>query len=529
MKKFTVDLNKGTTGFPHYWELCVGSCHGYTALRQDYREQLKKVKEELGFRYVRFHGLFDDDMCVCTEPKDHFGQSQGIRYNFFNTDSIFDFLLSIGMKPFIEIGFMPSCLASGETTCFHYKGNVTPPRDYKLWNEFIHAFTSHCVERYGLEEVKEWFFEVWNEPNLPFFFDGTQEQYFQLYENTANSIKAVNKDLRVGGPATSINAWIPEFIAYCEGKQVPLDFVSTHHYPTDDPLWKNADMSMQEFFTTMGDQFGKYERGIIRKMTEKASREAGKYPLYYTEWNTSAMTNDAQHDECYASAMIAKILADNDGLVKGYSYWTFTDIFEEGGQLKGPFHGGFGLQNVYGVEKPAYRLFQLFHGLGTRRLVVETQGESTVELLAVKTETGLRLLAHNHNVPGEPIEAQQVEIDLKGFAPVTKLSLAKIDQDHCNPKKAWEAMGCPEYLNDGQIQSLRQASQLSWEEGTLSFTVEPHGVVAVDVEVEIHGEVEADGVQHQPSETESGGELHPTFSVAARRKGVRVTPRSRQD
>jgi xylan 1,4-beta-xylosidase len=162
--------------------------------------------------------------------------------------------------------------------------------------------------------------------------------------------------LKVGGPATSINAWIPDMIQFCKGNQVPLDFISTHHYPTDDPLWKkgSTDRSvLMELFQS--GQLGKYERGIVKKMTSKAREEAGKYPLYYTEWNTSALTNEDQHDESYAAAMAAKILADNDGLVDGYAFWTFSDIFEESGQLAGVFHGGFGLMNYYGIPKPIYR------------------------------------------------------------------------------------------------------------------------------------------------------------------------------
>lgn len=258
-----------------------------------------------------------------------------IIYNYVNIDNIFDFLMEIGMKPFIELGFMPSCLASSEDTCFHYKGNITPPKDYTMWYDFIQSFTSHCVERYGMDEVRSWFFEVWNEPNLPFFWKGTREEYFKLYEYSAKAIKSVDGELKVGGPATSISAWILEMIDYCKVHDVPIDFITAHHYPTDDPLWKNEDMTMQEFFMSLGDQYGKYERGIIKKMTQKARREAGEYPLYFTEWNTSAMTGDNLHDECYASAMIAKILADNDGLVEGYSYWTFTDIFEESSQIPG--------------------------------------------------------------------------------------------------------------------------------------------------------------------------------------------------
>lgn len=472
-----------STPFPHYWELCVGSCHAYTALRADYQEQLKKAHDELGFRYVRFHGLFDDDMCVCVRRQKNFTEAGEIVYNFINTDKIFDFLLRIGMKPFIEIGFMPTCLASGSKTCFHYKGNITPPADYERWKDFIRAFTQHNLDRYGEEEVASWFFEVWNEPNLSYFFDGTRQDYFKLYQNTAQAVKSVSSRLKVGGPATSINAWIPELIEFCEKNAVPLDFISTHHYPTDDPLWKNSGMSVEELFKA--GAFGKYERGILKKMAEKAKREAGDYPLYYTEWNTSAMLNDDLHDECYASAMIAKTLADNDGLVNGYSYWTFTDIFEESGQLEGVFHGGFGLQTCDGIEKPAYRIFELFHGLGEQRVqVISSRPDATVELLAAKTESGLRLIAYNHNTPGEAVEAQDIRIAAEGIPPIRRVTERRIDEGHCNPKRIWREAGAPAYLKQEQAEALRKASVLKPEpaDPSLSFAVPVNGVLAVDIE-----------------------------------------------
>lgn len=506
MNSFVIDAKSSGTPFPHYWELCVGSCHAYTALREDYRRQLRRAHDELGFQYVRFHGIFDDDMCVCVEKRDFMGNSLGIVYNFVNTDNIFDFLLDIGMKPFIEIGFMPACLASGTTTCFHYKGNITPPKDFDLWRDFITAFTAHCVERYGVDEVRTWFFEVWNEPNLPFFFDGTKEQYFELYRHTALAVKAVDAQLRVGGPATSINAWIPETIDFCRREGVPLDFISTHHYPSDDPLWRNSDMSIEEFFRTMGDQFGKYERGILRKMTERARGQAGDLPLYYTEWNTSAMCGEAQHDEPYAAALLAKTMADNDGLVEGYSFWTFTDIFEEMSQLPGAFHGGFGLQTVEGVAKPTYRVFELFHELGETRLPVVVEADlgaaaapGTVEVLATRTEKGLRLIAHNHDIPGAEIRDETVTLVVKGLADlmpesaekIATVALRRVDDAHANAKKTWLEMGAPQYVSRAQVKELNRASEMVVEavdcvmdaDGSLrmELMVPAHGVCAVDV------------------------------------------------
>ncbi|WEV40857.1 hypothetical protein [Lactobacillus sp. ESL0681] len=477
---------KETHEFKHYWQMCVGSSHAYTALRADYREQLKKVHDELGFKYVRFHGLFDDEMSVCTETFDFDGNSQGIIYNFTNIDNIIDFLLEINMKPFLELGFMPNCLASGKGQVFPYGGNNSMPKSDSQWQELILQFTKHLVERYGLSEVKSWFFEVWNEPNLPLFFSGSQEDYFHLYEITVNSIKKVSPELKVGGPATSFNSWIPEFIEFCENNSVPLDFVSTHHYPTDDPLWKSG-MDIEEYFKQNQGIDTKYPRGVLKKMTLETKKQAKNYPLYYTEWNVSAELGDGIHDGPYAAAMVAKTLVDNDGLVDGYSYWTFSDIFEEQYQKPGVFHGGFGLQTYQGIEKPVYRIFEIFHELGNERLMVESSAsDSTVELLAVKKDSNLQLVLYNHNVPGEPISEYNVTIDLNN-ANLNKECFVKIiDETHANAKKSWIDLGSPEYVNFNQIKELHAASELQSEKvkitnGKINFHIKSHSCIYITI------------------------------------------------
>lgn len=490
MNQLLVDSSQAGTPFNHYWEQCVGSCHAVMGLRADWRAQLEKSHRELGFRYVRFHGLLDDVMSVCVRESDPFhpDAETRLRYNFFNIDSIFDFLLSIGMKPFIELGFMPTALASGDTTCFYYKANVTPPADYAAWETLIRALTQHLVDRYGLEEVRTWFFEVWNEPNLFFFWAGSQADYFRLYEHAARAIKSVDTGLRVGGPATSVNAWIPEMLAFCRSSGVPIDFVSTHHYPTDDPLWRNSNLSMEDFFKQFAHELGKYERGVLRKMTARARAEAGDMPLYYTEWNTSARLPDDIHDEAYSAALVAKTLADNDGLVDGYSFWTFSDLFEEQGQFAAPFHGGFGLQTIHGIPKPTYRVFEMLHQLGDRRIPVEGGAGSTVEMLAVRGAAGLTLLAYNHNIPGGEIGTEEVAVTLKGVRPGVSASITRVDQDHANPKRRWIELGSPEYPTPAQLAEIERASlpveqalPVEAVEGgcSLRFSIPPHGVAAI--------------------------------------------------
>jgi xylan 1,4-beta-xylosidase len=487
---FSIDPHSAGTPFAHYWEHCVGSCHAVMGLRADWREQLAKCRRELGFQYIRFHGLLDDAMSVCTRETDVLSGDSGghQRYSFFNIDRVFDFLLSIGMKPFIELGFMPSALASGTKTCFHYKANITPPADYAQWEALIRALTRHLVGRYGAREVGTWFFEVWNEPNLAFFWAGNQEQYFKLYRHAAAAIKSVDSRLRVGGPATSVNAWIPDLLEFCRTAGVPIDFVSTHHYPTDDPLWRNSNLSMEEFFRQFAHETGKYERGVLRKMAAKARAQAGDLPLYYTEWNSSALLPDSLHDDAYSAALVAKTIADNDGLVEGYSFWTFSDLFEEQGQYAAPFHGGFGLQTVHGIAKPTYRVFQLLHRLGNERIQVTRGAESTVEMLAVRGESGLTLLAYNHDVPGAKIAEEEVVIAIRGLAPVRPIALARIDAHHANPKQAWIDLGSPEYPTQQELARIEQASdtghdelraQNSAEGCTVRFSLPAHGVAAL--------------------------------------------------
>ncbi|HEY0761403.1 MAG TPA: glycosyl hydrolase [Pyrinomonadaceae bacterium] len=468
---FFCDLAEATTPLPHFWEHTVGSDHARMALLSDWRRQLKRAHDELGFRYVRFHGLLSDDMGTLTRDK---------VYSFFNCDQIFDFLLSIGMKPFVELSFMPGALASGGKTVFSYQANVTPPSDYKEWSTLIERLVSHLIDRYGEREVSQWFFEVWNEPNLKMFWSGSQREYFKLYRHTVEALKKVSPSLKVGGPATAKSEWIEEFVDFCERNDVPCDFVSTHHYPNDG-FEKDGDIELQLF---------KSQRGIMREVAQNTRNHSRNRPVYYTEWNSSSVQCDPLRDEPYAAAFAASTILEAAGLVDGYSFWTFSDIFEEVQLPSKPFHGGFGLLTLHGIPKPSYRAFELFHALGERQSLVDGLHE-TVDCSLIQKDSSMTLLLTNHTTPGHSIETEELHIRLDNAPEPIAARIERIDKDHANPKLVWQEMGEPEYLSDMDLQRLEKASQLVAQKQPLSFhdgsiflktRLPPHAVAAITID-----------------------------------------------
>ena len=474
--RFSSRLTDQSVPLPHFWEHTVGSGHAPLALRADWQRQLRQCHEQLGFRHVRFHGILSDDMGTLVDERDH------LLYSFFNADQICDFLLSIGMKPFVELSFMPLALSSGGTTVFHYGANVTPPRDYREWAGLVGRLVRHWVERYGIDEVSTWFFEVWNEPNLKAFWTGTQADYFELYRFTAHAIKGVDDRLHVGGPATAKNGWITEFLTFCRKNKAPVDFVSTHHYPTD------ALGSIGEDTET---QLARSEKGILRKWARETHRKAHGKPLYYTEWSSSSNPRDHLHDEPYTAAVIVKTMMEARGLVDGYSYWTFSDIFEENYMPATAFQGGFGLLTLQGVAKPAYRAFELLHRLGAAALPVKGKSR-TVDVWTVTNHDAVTVLVTNHALPRHPIETESVEVTLTELPSPRDVYIERIDQDHANAKRLWIEMGMPALPTDREVEQLHVASQLVREPMRwtyagktlqLEFAVPPQGIAAITVEL----------------------------------------------
>jgi xylan 1,4-beta-xylosidase len=361
-----VAVEKGPTN--RMFEACVGAGRANEGLRADWQRQLAYVRRECGFGYLRFHGLLCDDMGVYHEDK----AGRPI-YNWQYIDELFDFMQSIGVKPFVELGFMPSALSSGPSTIFWWRGNVTPPKDYAKWEGLISALLTHWKERYGEDEVATWYFEVWNEPNLGGFWIGdkkgktdaefasyARDEYLKLYASTAKAVKAVSSRFRVGGPATAGCAWVPETIDFCVKNKAPIDFISTHHYCVDSGFLDETGTAGTVFSQDPNAMSGRVHE--VRRQIAASARP--DLELHFTEWSASYTPSDPIHDSYHSATFIINSLRRSGDAVQSMSYWVFTDVFEEAGPRTTPFHGGFGLLNTQGINKPAFYAYQFLNRLG---------------------------------------------------------------------------------------------------------------------------------------------------------------------
>ena len=395
MRTLTIDLNGTRKPLDRFFDHCVGAGRAGEMLRAQALTQLTALQESCHFRYLRFHGLLSDDMAVCFR-----GYDGCLLFNWQYIDLVLDEMLARGIRPLVELGFMPDCLKSADTTIFWWKGNVTPPKDMEEWAALVTALVRHVSARYGEAEVRSWYFEVWNEPNLSGFFTGTQGQYFALYDATAKAIKDVDPAYRVGGPATAgldEGAWIPEMIAHCEASDAPIDFISTHSYGVDGALDEYG--RERHRLKAAPDCVVNDVKNVRRQVKESAMPNL---PVFFTEWSNSYTPRDNVHDSYVSAPFILYTLKRCAGYAESMSYWTFTDIFEEAGPGPAPFHGGFGLMNIQGLKKPTFYAYRWLCELPATELPT-----GDADSYAAVEDTALHVLLWDYTKPVQDVPNEE--------------------------------------------------------------------------------------------------------------------------
>jgi|SRR5580704_7090780 xylan 1,4-beta-xylosidase len=468
-----IDASAPAHPLPHFWEEVFGSGRAILALRESYQHDLREVKQITGFEYIRFHAIFHDEVGIYDEDA-----NGAPVYNFSYLDQIYDSLLANGVRPFVELSFMPKKLAAHDVLhAFWYKQNISPPKDYAKWDDLITHFTKHLIERYGIDEVSHWYFEVWNEPNLDFWAgDPRQSTYFELYDHSARALKAVSSRLRVGGPATAQAAWADVFIKHCAEQNIPVDFVSSHVYAND----KSEDV----FGTTENIPRNQMVCRAVKKVHDQIRASAKpELPLIWSEFNASYKNEPDVTDAVYMGPWLADTIRQCDGLVDIMSYWTFSDVFEEQGVVKEPFYGGFGLLAEDSIPKPSFAAFAVLHRLGDERLALD----SDTALVTRKKDGSLVVAVWNYAPPEQPGAVKIMTLQFKGMK-AKHASIFRVDSQHGDVHSAYEKMGSPRYPTQAQITALRQAAKLPAPEGRdlrdgeLILTLPPYGLAVIELE-----------------------------------------------
>jgi xylan 1,4-beta-xylosidase len=462
-----LDARAPSSPFPHFWEQVFGSGRAILSLRESYRRDLEAIRAVTDIHYVRFHAIFGDEAGVYDE--DVRGQPV---YNWSYVDQIYDGLLERGVRPFVELSFMPHKLAASlEPHAFWYKPFPSPPKSYAKWEDLIYSFASHLVERYGAEEVGQWYFEVWNEPNIDFWTgQPKQSSYFELYDRAARAIKRVDPGLRVGGPATAQAAWVGAMIAHSVQNDVPLDFVSTHVYAND----------------SAEDVFGTRETIARREMVARAVRKVAdevkssakpSLPIHWTEYNASYKNEIDVTDSAFMGPWIANNIRLCDGLVTTMSYWTFSDVFEEQGVVRTPFYGGYGLIAEGGIPKAAFNAFALLHRLGNRR----SQPELNDALVTERADGSFAVAVWNYAPPSGHGVSRLLHLRVDGWTSSPRFHVEVVDPEHGSPLAAWQAMGSPAFPTREQYGRLRRASQATRTSDASDFILPAHALALIEI------------------------------------------------
>ncbi|MEV4116213.1 hypothetical protein [Nonomuraea sp. NPDC049695] len=434
------------------WRFCVGTGRFELALRRDYQDSLALIQREIGFRHIRGHGLLSDGVGV-HQPYEYAG-ARHVRHSFTYVDQVIDAYLELGIEPFVELGFMPSGLASGDQTVFWWHGNVTPPSSWREWADLVRATVAHLVDRYGLDRVRTWPIEVWNEPNLKDFWqDADQEAYHRLYEVTAHAVKEVDAALQVGGPAISPGSdeFLVRFADFVVERSLPIDFVSRHAY-TSGPA-QHVPFGVHQTLTPASgllEQFATPRRQLRGGPLEGL-------PVHITEFNSSYRPDNPVHDTAFHAAYLAPVLAAGGELADSFSYWTFSDMFEEQGVPTSIFHGGFGLLTHRQIKKPTYHLYAFMARMGDQLLA---RGD---DHLVTRDSTGrVTVLAWAPvDVTGAPaVDGHTVRLSVPVGDVVSAFELrSSVSEEKGNAWAAWCEMGRPRSPRPREIDVLREAAE----------------------------------------------------------------------
>lgn len=403
-------------------------------LLADVQKMLTEFQTEIGFEFIKFHGLLSDDMLVYTED-----EQGNPKYSFVYIDKAFDFLLSIGLKPLVQFSFMPKALAlNPERTAFSSPYVLSMPKSMQKWKDLIAALTNHLIERYGFNKVKDWLFCCWNEPDTSVNLFGFQndEEYYELYKATYETVKAIDKRLSFGSPSLLISyninqQWCKRYIDWCTQNNCLPDFMNIHYYDNDfsDESFEGH-RPAHPLHSRLNRDENSFSKCIVKTKNMFESWGIGNLPIYLTEWNLTVSHRNLLNDTCFKSCYLAKNLLENYDELDSFGYWVLTDMIEETLPSKEQFHGGLGLYTYSGIKKPHYYTFRFLNNLGNR-LIAKGNG-----YFITKSHRKIQIIAYNYEhfnhlfAQGETFDMQFTE----RYTPFNKLGVMELSLELCDLK-----------------------------------------------------------------------------------------------
>jgi xylan 1,4-beta-xylosidase len=365
-----IDVNKPFTNLRHTFKTFTSVGKAKEILYTEIQDMLRTIQKEIGYEYIKFHGILSDDMMVYTE-----NQKGEAIISFTLVDKVLDFLLSIGLKPLIQLSFMPKALSKyPEKTVFHSGFITSEPKDINKWNHLIREFTLHLLDRYGTQQVEQWKFTVWNEPDTPesMFAMSSREVFYDFYKNTYDTVKSCHSGISFGSPSSYYltlyeGNWIYDFTKWCAENHCIPDFVNIHFYGTE---FTSSSDQLKDTWDLVGGLKLSDDPNIFKKFVDMLRNYVdtayGKScEIYLTEWNSTPSHFDLISDTCFKSCYIVKNILENYDRLDSFGFWVLTDFFEENPIPSELFHGGLGLFTYNGIKKPSYYAFYFLNKLGS--------------------------------------------------------------------------------------------------------------------------------------------------------------------
>ena len=460
MLRISPSWSASGTPFKHSWEGLVNIDQFRWLVRKDCLEHLKMAHDELGARHVRAVGMYCDELRVFGPDPSWFGKPgpHTMQPNWQVVDYIIDELNAIGIQPMFTTTFMPSHMAAGDMTVFTTKSRTSMPKDLKVWEDFVSTSVRHQIDRLGLENVRNWYFEVWNEPNLsPPFFEGTQADFFKLWQATWNGIKRVDESLRVGGPSAARAEWIADFVDWAAANRCPADYVITHVYNND-----SANCALSPFDGPQTDKANTslhFSSGVVRGTRKILDDRNFRGEVHWNEWGRSWFPCDHLRESAQEAAWTAKTMGEVSQLADKFAYWNLSDVYDQVGYGATPFHDNYGMLNLQGLRKPMYQGFRLLSRLGDRQVPVTGAGLDA-NLNAIATTNGRGYQVYVYAVSETPEQHRSVAVSVqlpRGGTP----TLTRIGHEENNILASWRAMGAPANLTRQQRDDLRSANALT--------------------------------------------------------------------